>query len=260
MKFTYLILLLLLTTAPAIAQDTSLYEAKEFVKGGDTLKYRMLMPKNFNPASQYPVLIFLHGAGERGDDNKAQLTHGATLFLQDSVRANFPAVVIFPQCPADSYWSNVKIETTNNQRTFNFQQGGKPTPPMKLLMALVKEMQSEPYADKNRMYLAGLSMGGMGTFELLARKPKVFAAAIPICGGGSPERVKKYAKRVNMWVFHGADDPVVPVSNSDRMVSALKSAGANIKYTIYPGVGHESWNNAFAEPQLLPWLFASKKQ
>ncbi len=252
--------LLIISGASIYAQDLTEYTTKTFIKSGDTLQYRMLMPQDFNPAKKYPVLVFLHGAGERGDDNQAQLTHGSKLFLQDDVRKNYPAIAVFPQCPRDTYWSNVEIETDNNKRTFNFQKGGKPTPAMKLVMGLVNELRSEPFANRDQFYLAGLSMGGMGTFELLSRKPKIFAAAIPICGGGDTESVKKYAKRVDLWVFHGAKDDVVTPENSDRMVTALKEAGANVKYTLYPEANHNSWDNAFAEPDLLSWLFSNKKE
>lgn len=259
-RFSLIAAFVIYTSVPIKAQDTSLYSSKTFVKGADTLKYRVLMPKGFNPAKKYPVLVFLHGAGERGNDNKAQLTHGGKMFLQDEVRSNFPAVVIFPQCPADSYWSNVEIETENTGRRFNFKKGGQPTPAMKSVIGLVNELRSESFADKSRFYLAGLSMGGMGTFELLSRKPKIFAAAMPICGGGNTESVKKYAKRVKLWIFHGAKDNVVTPDNSDRMVAALKTAGADVKYTLYPDAEHDSWNNAFAEPDFLSWLFSNKKE
>lgn len=199
--FSIIIAFVICAAVPIKAQDISLYSPKIFVKGADTLKYRVLMPKDFDAAKKYPVLVFLHGAGERGNDNKAQLTHGGKLFLQDEVRNNFPAVVVFPQCAADSYWSNVEIETENAGRRFNFKKGGQPTPPMKLVIGLVNELRSEPYADKSRFYLAGLSMGGMGTFELLSRKPKIFAAAMPICGGETPKALENMLNVLNCGFF-----------------------------------------------------------
>ena len=103
-------------------------------------------------------------------------------------------------------------------------------------------------------------MGGMGTFELLWRKPGFFAAGFPMCGGGDPAKVNIYAKNFPIWIFHGSNDPIVPVSNSRLMVNALKNAGANVTYSEYPGVGHNSWDNAFAEPQLLDWIFAQERK
>jgi predicted peptidase len=124
---------------------------------------------------------------------------------------------------------------------------------------LLDSLARTPQIDTKKIYVGGLSMGGMGTFEILWRKPHFFAAAFPICGGGDVAKVKVYAKNFPVWVFHGSADPTVDVDNSRRMVAQLKADGAKVTYTEYPGVGHESWKNAFAEPALLPWLFAQKK-
>jgi len=125
---------------------------------------------------------------------------------------------------------------------------------------LLDSLANSKNVNSKRIYIGGLSMGGMGTFELLWHKPGFFAAAFPICGGGNPESVKLYAKKFPVWIFHGDKDPAVPVSNSRLMNNALKKAGAKVKYTEYPGVGHNSWDNAFAEPDLLPWLFKQKRK
>ena len=129
-----------------------------------------------------------------------------------------------------------------------------------LVVNLIDSFVKTPQVNTKRVYLGGLSMGGMATFELLWRKPKFFAAAIAICGGGDPSKVRIYAQGYPIWVFHGGADVVVPVSNSRLMVNALKKAGALVNYTEYPGVGHKSWTNAFAEPKLLEWLFKQEKQ
>jgi predicted peptidase len=113
--------------------------------------------------------------------------------------------------------------------------------------------------DTNRRYVGGLSMGGFATYDILWRKPHVFAAAFPICGGGNPDQVNLYATNFPIWIFHGSIDPVVPVANSRLMYKTLRAAGADVKYTEYPGVKHDSWKKAFAEPNLLPWLFAQRK-
>lgn len=240
------------------AQNLELYSKKYFISGGDTLPYRVLLPQDFDASRKYPVLVFLHGSGERGSDNQAQLTHGGRLFLKDDIRKNFPAIVVFPQCPSNSFWSNVEIKDPIGMRTFHFVKNGKPTEAMKMLMGLVDELSEGASVDKTRFYVGGLSMGGMGTFELLRRKPKVFAAAFAVCGGDHMANVKKY-KHIPLWVFHGAKDDVVPPENSEKVVAKLKSLGGDVKFTLYPEADHNSWDKAFAEPELLPWLFSHKR-
>lgn len=242
----------------AKGQDKTLFSREVLIKGHDSLHYRMLLPENFDAARKYPVLLFLHGAGERGNDNEAQLTHGAKLFLDKKVRQDFPAIVIFPQCPKNDYWSNVKFKDPKTGSRFDFQAGGEPTRPMKLVMELMRDLKKRKFTDNDRIYVGGLSMGGMGTFEILRRKPKLFAAAIAICGGDNAANVRKYRK-VPIWVFHGGKDDVVLPAESERVVSELKKLGSEVKYTLYPNANHNSWDPAFAEPELLPWLFSQKR-
>lgn len=251
---------LLMTFVPARAHDElDAYARKVYVQGNDTLPYRILYPKNFDQKKKYPLVLVLHGAGERGTDNESQLVYGARRFLEE--QEQFPAIVVFPQCPRDSYWSNVNIlPNAQGQRTFNFQTGGEPTRAMAALMGMLNQLLKSGNVDKDRVYLGGLSMGGMGTFELLWRKPRTFAAAFPICGGGAPEMARKFSKKVEgIWVFHGEEDGVVPVEHSRIMAGAIKKAGGNVKLTAYPGVNHNSWDNAFKEPELLRWLFSQEK-
>lgn len=258
MKYKKLFLLFIFLPLFWNAQNFKLYKSETFSKNGAILPYRILYPQNFKKNQKYPLLIVLHGAGERGNENQLQLTHGASLFVQDDVRKKFPAIVIFPQCPTDSYWSNVTIETEGEKRNFMFHEDGAPTKAMLSLISLIDDLSKQSYVDQHRIYIGGLSMGGMGTFELLARTPKLFAAAFVICGGGHPDTVKAYAKRVPVWIFHGAKDDVIPLSSSEIMVNALKDAGAKPKFTIYPDAEHDSWTQAFAEPELLPWLFSHR--
>lgn len=264
-KLSFLIVLIItLSGTPSllIAQSLADYRKEVYQAKGDTLPYRVLMPENYDATKKYPLLFVLHGSGERGNNNEAQLTHGAKTFLAPEFRQKYQAIVVFPQCPEGSYWSNVEINrnpANNSSRTFNFQKGGKPTKAMHALQNLLSYMLDQAYVNKDQVYIGGLSMGGMGTFELLRRKPKVFAAAFAICGGGSPKTAKKFAKRVPMWVFHGAKDDVVPIVNSEIMVQAIKNAGGNPKYTVYSNANHNSWDNAFAEPELFSWLFSHTK-
>jgi len=180
--------------------------------------------------------------------------------LQPDVRQNYPAIVIFPQCSADGFWAKiVRKENPDHTNAFSFMPKGKPDTSMMLTIKLIKTLSKESFIDKKKVYVGGLSMGGMGTFEILYRCPKLFTAAFPICGGGNPDYVKNYAKRVNIWAFHGESDNVVLPKYSKDMVEAIKKAGGDIKLTIYPGVGHNSWDNTFAESELFKWLFNQSK-
>jgi predicted peptidase len=249
---------LLLFIQLANAQDKTLFSKEQFIKGGDTLQYRMLLPENFDEKKQYPVLFFLHGAGERGSNNEAQLVHGSKLFLNPENRKNFPAIIIFPQCPQDDYWANVIIGDGKKLERFSFQKGGKPRKSMELLVALVAKVKSERFSDNDRFYVGGLSMGAMGTYEILRRKPNVFASAFAICGGDHVENVKKY-KHVPLWIFHGAKDSVVPIQKSEIVVNELKRFNSDVKFSVYPDANHNSWDPAFAEPDFLSWIFSYRK-
>ncbi len=247
-----------LIVCSAFAQDLSQFKKENFIQGADTLKYRILYPENFDAHKKYPVVFFLHGSGERGNDNEKQLTHGAKLFLGDDFRKNYQSIVIFPQCPESSYWSNVEIENVTGKRFFNFLKGGEPTKSMALLLGLTDQITNKPFADKAKIYVGGLSMGGMGTFEILRRKPKTFAAAFPICGGDNVANVKKY-RNVPLWIFHGGMDDVVNPQLSYNIYHALKTIGHTPKFTVYPKANHNSWDSAFAEPTLISWLFSQAK-
>lgn len=258
-KILSIIIFQILIAGSVHAQDFSLYQKKWLIEGNDTLPYRLLLPLNYNSSKAYPLILFLHGAGERGSDNEKQLVHGAKLFLKDEVRSNFPAIVVFPQCPQNSYWSNVIHNTdTSGKRTFNFLKEGEQTKAMALVQQMVKQLLNTYPIDKKRVYAGGLSMGGMGTFEIVRRNPKLFAAAFPICGGGNPATAKKL-KKTAWWIFHGEKDNVVPPQLSHQMVAALNKKNAAVKFTLYPDENHNSWDAAFAEKDLLPWLFSHHK-
>ena len=259
MKKLSTLLLLLFMAFSAFTQDLSLYEKQIFVDGTDTLQCRILTPVNYKKGKKYPLIVLLHGSGERGFDNEKQLTWGANLFLDSLNRVNYPAIVVFPQCPANTSWAVVK-RGTNDSLRFAVKSDTTMNTPMRLVLKFIDNLTKSGTADKKRVYIGGLSMGGMGTFDALARRPDIFAAAFPICGAGDPHGIKKYRKGLPIWVFHGAADDVVPVSNSRLMVGELGKVKAKVKYTEYPGVGHNSWSNAFEEKDLLPWLFAQKKK
>lgn len=257
-KKILLIAIAILAIQQCRAQDLKIFEKHWFVQNGDTLPYRLLLPDNYDASKKYPLVFFLHGAGERGNDNEKQLIHGAKLFLQEENRKKFPAIVVFPQCATNSFWSNVEFKMENGKRIFLFQEAGEPTKAMKLAQELLTAIIKTYPVAKKQIYVGGLSMGGMGTFEMVRRNPKLFAAAIPICGGGNPATASTL-KKTKWWVFHGGKDDVVPPNLSQEMVEALKKQKANVKFTLYPAANHNSWDPAFAEPELLSWLFAQRK-
>jgi predicted peptidase len=243
------------------AQGKLAFERGSFILKKDTLAYRILFPLNFDPSKKYPLVLVLHGAGERGNDNEAQLKYGTDLFLRDTIRKKYAAIVIFPQCLTKDFWSNVKInqDSVTKKNTFNFQEEAPPTKAMQLLMGLVANFIDKPFVNAHKIYVGGLSMGGMGTFEIIGREPAVFAAAFAICGGDNTANAKKYAKKVPLWIFHGQKDSVVPFTHSEVVVAAIKQAGGDPKFTVYPNDDHNSWDDAFAEPMLIPWLFSHRK-
>ena len=244
----------------SIAQDLSLFQKKWLVQQGDTLPYRVLLPLDYDSSKQYPVLFFLHGAGERGRDNEKQLIHGAKLLVKDEVRSAYSFIAILPQCSLTDYWSNVlRVHDDAGKRSFYFLEDGVPGRYMVMLQELVRHVLQQYPVKRNQVYAGGLSMGGMGTFELVRRMPGIFAAAFPICGGAHPATAKKM-KDVSWWIFHGAKDNVVPYEHSEKMVNALRSVRADVKWTLYPEANHNSWDAAFAEPDLLSWLFSKSKK
>jgi len=254
---------LVVASGASFAQNRQLFERQLFIQQDDTLPCRILSPLNFNDKKKYPLIIFMHGSGERGNDNEAQLTWGADLFLDSANRVKFPAFVVFPQCAKDSGWSLTQRNQNKDAKDslgFVFGTEGAPRQPLQLLMNFIDTLIKNGRVDPSRVYVGGLSMGGFGTYEILWRRPDLFAAAFPICGGGNQTAVKNYAKGLPIWIFHGSEDPAVPVANSRLMYSVLQASKAKVKYTEYPGVGHDSWKNAFAEPELLPWLFSQKKK
>ncbi len=265
--FYHLLIILFIVLFPVTVGVASERSSDDFLKkefegkNGGILPYRILYPENYNPDQQYPLLLFLHGAGEKGNDNKKQLIHGSSMFLEPENRNNFPAFVVFPQCPEDGWWIDLSQrqaldDDPDLQESVQFPASN----PMKLVLELLDQLTSDLNVDNNRLYVMCLSMGGYGTFDLLSRRPEWFAAAVPICGGGNTGLAERYAPHTSLWVFHGEEDNVVPAELSRNMVKAIEEAGGDIKYTEYKGVGHNSWDPAFAEEDLLPWIFDQKRK
>lgn len=234
------------------------FKNASFMIDGYTLPYQIMYPEDYDETKAYPLVVFLHGAGERGNDNQKQLTHGKQ-FLIDNFQLAHPSIVIVPQCPSDSYWANVMRHQIDNNMTLTFGVSDNPTRTMSTLMALIEYWLSSGKIDTKKVYVGGLSMGGMGTFELLWRMPDTFAAAFPICGGGDLSKLPIYAKNIAVWIFHGSDDSVVPAQNSRNIYKTLKEQGTDVEYTEYPGVNHNSWDNVFLENGLATWLFKHNK-
>lgn len=236
--------------------NLDLYQRDVFKQGRDSLPYRVLYPEHYDKDKQYPLLFVLHGAGERGRDNQKQLTHGTKRFLDPAFRNKHEAIIVFPQCPEDSYWSNVRIKADKNgKRTFNFRTGGRPTKAMRNLLGLLEQFRNSNQVDPEQVYIGGLSMGGMGTLECLRRKPEYFAAAFAICGGDRIENARKY-QHVPLWIFHGEKDDIVSPDFSKHLVNELGRLGSEPRSTFYPNANHNSWDLAFAEPELFDWLFS----
>lgn len=195
------------------------------------LDYLLYLPENYEGKSEkkWPLMLFLHGAGERGEDIEKVKKHGIPK-LADAGK-EFPLIVLSPQCPSHSYW------------------------PMEndALEALLEDVIENYAVDTGRLYLTGLSMGGYGTWSLAIKNPEKFAAIAPICGGGEPQAVHKI-KNVPVWTFHGAKDDIVPIAETEAMVKVLEAAGGNVKFTIYPEAKHDSWTETYNNPELYDWF------
>ena len=245
MKRTLLFFLGLAACFTVYAQKSG-YEHKSFTsQDGTELNYRLLTPPENARGKKFPLVLFLHGAGERGTDNEKQLTHGSQMFLNPANRDKFHEYVIFPQCPEKDFWAFPGRSSSTS-------------PSLLAVKELVDSYLENPAVDASRVYIMGLSMGGMGTFELVSRYPETFAAAIPICGAADTQRLAN-TKGVKWRIYHGDADTVVPVEASRAAYRALKEAGIKVEYFEFPGCAHGSWNPAFNQPDFMKWLFKQKK-
>lgn len=247
---TLLIVLFCIVNIANSFSQSSLFSFEKYVNtDGDTLNYRQLI-SDYDPVSKYPLVIFLHGSGERGDDNIAQLKWGVQNFASDQNMKMHPSIVIAPQCPKDMQWGNFSREDMSLQPT--------PSKPMKLLMELINHSIENLPVDTNRIYITGLSMGGYGTFDAILRYPNLFAAAVPVCGGGDVSK-SELISHIPIWIFHGALDGAVDPVLSQNMVEALTKAGGHPGYTQYPETGHFSWIAAYSDTMMMEWLYSQRK-
>jgi predicted peptidase len=258
---TFLLASALLLPSSALARKTETgFLDRTVTVAGEVYRYQVFVPANFDKHRKWPVILFLHGYQERGDNGLLQTDVGLGHAIR-RYRGTLPFVVVMPQCRADDHtiWSDAGME----------EQA------LTALEASIKEF----HGDGARVYLTGLSMGGYGTWDMAAKYPRRFAAYIPVCGGirgpansshldvalvRDPRISDPYAetaKRIGktpVWIFHGADDDAIPVEESRKMAAALKAAGGNVKYTEYPGTGHDSWDKAYSEPGLVDWMLAQR--
>jgi predicted peptidase len=221
---------------------------------GLTMPYRLLEPEQRDGAlRRYPLVLFFHGAGERGTDNKKQLIHGTRIFLAPENLKAFPCYVLAPQCPEQQQWVDMPWGTESGDRP------EQPSGAMQLALAILDSLLKEKAIDPSRIYVTGLSMGGYATWDCITRFPERFAAAVPVCGGGDEKTVTPAVAKVSVWAFHSDDDTTVKVIRTRKMIEAMRQAGGQPKYTEYTGLGHNSWDKAYGEPELLPWMFKQQR-
>ena len=214
---------------------------------GETLPYRLFIPAHYDQKKKYPLVVYLHGGGGRGNDNRLQIDGGngylIDFFTGDETQARYPSFVVAPQSPGEG-WIKDDLIT--------------PTRYLQLVYDLIGDLRRAYSIDEARVYVAGQSMGGFGTFALISEYPRTFAAAVALCSGGDQSKVERLTK-VPIWVFHGAKDESVPVERSRTIVAGIKNAGGNVRYTEYADIGHIIWPSVVKETELLPWLFAQHR-
>lgn len=220
-------------------------------------RYRLLRPERLEgdtaTNSRLPLVLFLHGAGERGSDNVNQLKYLPTWLAEPAARRRHPCFVLAPQCRMDERW--VDVSWADGHST---PQSAKASVDLAAAMAALEDVLARESVDPSRIYLTGLSMGGFGTWDLAARTPERFAAIMPVCGGGD-ERVAGRIASLPTWCFHGDADTAVPVDRSRAMIAAVRAAGGRPIYSELAGVGHDSWTPAYRDGFVLDWLFAQRR-
>ncbi len=252
------------TPAPPVAGTSPRASVNDFVARtyddgrGHTLPYRLFIPRGYDPNKTYPLVVFLHGSGGRGTDNVKQITDQSAplVFVQPENQARWPAFMLVPQCPPKQQWVDMPWATPTGKG----KRPATPTWPMAAAMELVDQLRAEiPAIDAQRLFVTGMSMGGFGAWDAAVRHPRKWKAAVIVCGGYDEMTVAPIL-RIPIWAFHAADDPTVPVGRSRDMITALRSLGGQPRYTEYPASqrhGHFSWKPAYADPDLLPWMFGA---
>ena len=226
-KIYYSFILLLLSfgmSSTAFSHWQNLFKKEVFITKTDSLPYRILYPKNFDTTKEYPVVFFLHGGGERGNDNELQLTNFATYFASDSIRSIHEFIAILPQCAKGDYWGTVNRKEIPGGLEFDFLPYEKQGKSGESFVKLVHELKRKPYINKEKLYLTGMSMGGIGTVDILYRNPDLFKAALVICGGGNPNYVQNFATKVPIWFFHGDKDTIVKTDYALKLIKAIRKA------------------------------------
>jgi predicted peptidase len=253
------------TTKPATKRPAFVDEYLPLVytdAAGKTLNYRLFVPpaaRQANNTEKFPLVLYLHGSGGCGDNNIGQLTdggyNGAQLFVSAEVQKSHPSFVLAPQCPKKQVWGGINFAEKK------FTPGVAPSEPLRLTLALLAKLTKDYPVDTTRQYITGLSLGGFGTWQAITEAPDTFAAAIPICGGAPVTSAPALAQtKIPIWAFHGGKDTTVPTDFSRHIVKALKDLSADITYTEYPSAGHNSWSAAYAEKELVTWLFSKQKK
>lgn len=245
----------LATTHEEPEMDTTLFEKHLHTEGSDSLPYLLYRSDKAKGENSSPSLVvFLHGAGERGNDNRQQLRHCVRFFLNDTVSANYPFLLLLPQCPENERWVNT------DWRLPHHRMEPSPTPQLRQVMTLVDSLTASAAVDSNRIYFCGISMGAFGVWDVLQRYPKKIAAAIAICGGGDPTYARRM-KDIPIYIFHGDKDKLVKPVRSRQMFRALRRLhNQDLHYIHYPDQGHLCWDSAFSTPGLFQWLFNKRKQ
>ena len=224
-------------------------------KNGNIMPYRILIPADYNPEITYPLVLCLHGASGRGIDNKCQCRASKAFLSLSSpdVQKRYPSFLLTPQCPKEKQWVDIpwKKGSYSISEVHVSEQ-------MELVLEILYSIKKEFSIDPARIYVTGQSMGGYGTWDIILRNPDLFAAAVPVCGAGDPAQAERIAF-LPIWAFHGDKDKRVPANGSREMYAALKRFGGNIRYTKYPGFGHDALAISWMEEGLIPWLFKQHK-
>lgn len=236
----------------AVAHRAREFERRTYASAnGGSMPYRLFVPTGYGETNRrYPLVLWLHGGEGRGNDNEKQIAGGndagATVWIQPRNQARFPAFVLAPQCPEGEMWTTAGLTV-------------RPTPRLMDVIDLLRKLEREYRIDPARIYVAGQSMGGFAVWSLVTAYPRMFAAAVPICGGGD-EALAERLVGTPIWAFHGELDRAVSVERSRSMVAAVVKAGGRARLTEYKGAGHTVWQQAFADPELLPWVFEQNRR